>query len=188
MEDKQLFEALDILKKGGIILYPTDTVWGLGCDATNASAVEKIFRIKERADSKSMIILLDHADNVSRYVKKVPSVAWELLEVADKPLTLILPDAVGLAENLVAEDGTIAVRLVGNAFCRKLIRKLNRPLVSTSANISGQPAPLDFKSIPEEIINAVDLVVDPKFEENATGRPSSIISVGMGGEIKIIRE
>jgi len=188
MEDNQLYEALEILRKGGVILYPTDTVWGLGCEATNENAVKRVFEIKKRVDSKSMIILVDHADNISRYIQKVPTVAWELFEVADKPLTLVLPGAVGVAPGLIAEDGTIAVRIVGNDFCRKLIRKLNRPLVSTSANISGEPSPSDFRSITDEIKNSVDMVIDPKFEGRSTGKPSSIISVGPGSEIKIIRE
>ena len=187
MTEEQLKGVLQTLRSGGIILYPTDTLWGIGCDATNPDAVDRIYRLKRRSDRKSMIILTDRIENVSKYVKEVPRVAWELFEVADKPLTIVLPEARGVAENLIPEEGTIAIRIPDNEFCKKLIHKLGRPLVSTSANISGEPAPVDFEDITAEIIEGVDFVVDKAMEGAPTRTPSSIIKVGPGGEIKIIR-
>lgn len=187
MED-EIYKALEVLRKGGIILYPTDTVWGIGCDATNAAAVEKIYALKKREDKKSMLILVDREDNVSKYVQKVPEVAWQLFEVADKPLTIILPEARGVAENLIPEEKTIGIRIPGHEFCKKLIYKLGRPLVSTSANISGQPSPARFSEIAGEIKDGVDHIVDPSLERTSTGKPSSIIQVGQSSEIKVIRE
>ncbi len=188
MLDDQIAQALEILRRGGIILYPTDTVWGIGCDATNAAAIDRIYTLKQRTDKKSMIVLVDKLDNVSRYVQAVPEVAWQLLEVADKPLTLILPQGRGVAENLLPEEGTIAIRIPDHEFCKKLIYKLGRPLVSTSANLSGGSTPATFSEIPAEIKRGVDMVIDPALEGKPTRRPSSIISLGSGGEIKIIRE
>lgn len=188
MIDEEVAKALDVLKRGGIILYPTDTVWGIGCDATNADAVAKIYQLKQRDDRKSMLMLLDKIDNVSKYVQKVPDVAWQLLEVADKPLTLILPEARGIAENLIPEEKTIGLRVADHEFCKKLIYKLNRPLVSTSANISGKPSPATFSEIAQEIKDGVDYVVSPSVEGKPTRKASSIIMIGAGGEIKIIRE
>lgn len=176
-----------MLKKGGIILYPTDTVWGIGCDATNEAAVERIYRLKQSSDKKSMLVLLDNPDKVSLYIQKVPDVAWELLEVADKPLTLILPEARGVAENLIPETRTLGIRIPDDEFCKRLIRKLNRPLVSTSANVSGQAAPVTFSEIAEVIKEGVDLVVDPSCEGHPTRKASSIVKVGARGEIEIIR-
>ena len=180
--------AVETLKAGGVILYPTDTVWGLGCDATNEAAVARIYAIKQRADSKSLITLVANADMLGKYVKVIPEVAINLLEVNDKPMTIIYPDAMGLAPNVVAEDGTAGIRIPMNDFCVEVIRRFHRPIVSTSANISGQPAPAFYEDIPIEIIEAVDWVADPYLEEGATGEPSQIIQVGLHGEIKIIRE
>lgn len=188
MMEEQIKEALEVLKRGGIILYPTDTVWGIGCDATNEEAVQKIYDLKQSANKTSMLALLDRIDKVSLYIQKVPEVAWQLFEVADKPLTLILPQARGVAANLIPETGTLGIRIPQNEFCQRLIHKLNRPLVSTSANLSGQPTPMTFSEIPGEIIRGVDFVVDPACEGNATHKASSIIMVGPQGEIKIIRE
>lgn len=185
--EEQVTQALEVLRRGGIILYPTDTVWGIGCDATSAEAVEKIYRLKRSADKKSMLVLLDHPDKVSLYIQKVPDVAWQLFEVADKPLTLILPEARGVAENLVPETGTLGIRIPEHEFCRKLIRRLNRPLVSTSANLSGQPAPARFEDIVPEIREGVDFVADPSCEGKPTGKASSIVRVGVDGEVEIIR-
>ncbi|MCD8185148.1 MAG: threonylcarbamoyl-AMP synthase [Rikenellaceae bacterium] len=186
LED-QLAQALAVLKSGGIILYPTDTVWGIGCDATQPAAVEKIYALKNRTDRKSLLILVDHPDQVSRYVHKVPEIAWQLLDVADKPLTLILPEARAVAENLIPEEKTIGIRVVDHEFCRKLIHKLNRPLVSTSANPAGEATPSRFSEIPKVILQGVDFIVDPALEGNPTRKASSIIAVGPGGEIQIIR-
>ena len=180
--------AVDTLKAGGIILYPTDTVWGIGCDATNEAAVARVFEIKRRADSKSLITLVADADMLGKYVKVIPEVAINLLEVNDKPMTIIYPDAMGLAPNVVAEDGSAGIRIPMNDFCVAMIRRFRKPIVSTSANISGEPAPAFYEDIPMEIIDAVDWVADPYLEEGATGEPSQIIQVGLHGEIKVIRE
>ena len=180
--------AVETLKAGGIILYPTDTVWGIGCDATNEAAVARVYELKRRADSKSLITLVADADMLGKYVKVIPEVAINLLEVNDKPMTIIYPDAMGLAPNVVAEDGSAGIRIPMNDFCVAMIRRFRKPIVSTSANISGEPAPAFYEDIPMEIIDAVDWVADPYLEEGATGEPSQIIQVGLHGEIKVIRE
>lgn len=186
--EQQIQQVLEVLKNGGVILYPTDTVWGLGCDATNAKAVERIFALKERPDTMAMIVLADRPDTVMRCVREVPDVAWQLWEVTDKPLTIILPGAEGVAPNLIPPTKTIAVRIAMDEFCKKLIYKLGRPLVSTSANISGQQTPTTFGQISEQIKQGVDHIVDPAMQSpEATGQPSSIISLGLGGQISIIR-
>jgi len=181
-------EAVKILKEGGVILYPSDTIWGLGCDATNPKAVEKLIEIKKCKEHNGFIILADNADMICRYVKVIPEVALDILEVNDKPLTIIYPGSIGLAPNVPAEDGSIGIRLVDNDFCKALIYKYRKPLVSTSANISGEPAPADYDSISEEVRAAADWIAHPKFGRGATGKPSSIIKLGVGGEVKIIRK
>lgn len=181
-------EAVAVLRRGGVILYPTDTVWGLGCDATNAEAVAKVFEIKLRSDSKSLITLVSDADMLGRYVRQIPPMAIELLEVNDKPMTIIYPGAMGLAPAVIAEDGTAGIRIPMHEFCVALIRRLRKPLVSTSANISGLPAPSTYNQISPEIISAVDWVADPVYEQGATGTASQIIKVGLHGEIAIIRK
>lgn len=185
---EEINRALEVLRRGGIILYPTDTVWGIGCDARNADAVAKIYELKQSVNKKGMIVLVDSIDNVMRYFRDVPPVAWDLLEVADKPMTLILQGASGVAENLIPEENTLAVRVPDHEFCRILIRKLGRPLVSTSANISGEATPSGFGDIDEVIKKGVDLVVDPRYEGHPTRKASSIIMLGDGGQVKIIRE
>ena len=180
--------AVETLKAGGIILYPTDTVWGIGCDATNEEAVAKVFALKQRTDSKSLITLVADADMLGKYVKVIPEVAINLLEVNDKPMTIVYPGAMGLAPSVVAEDGSAGIRIPMTDFCVEMIRRFRKPVVSTSANISGQPAPAYYEDIPLEIIDAVDWVADPYLEEGATGEPSQIIAVGLHGEIKVIRE
>lgn len=192
--DEQLFdkpdldEAIEVLKAGGVILYPTETVWGLGCDATNPAAVAKIFEIKQRSDSKSLISLVADADMLGRYVKVIPEAALNLLEVNDKPMTIIYPGAMGLAANAIAEDGSAGIRIpTGSDFCIQLIRRFHKAIISTSANISGQPAPRSYEDIPIEIIEAADWVADPCIEESSTGEPSQIIKVGLNNEIEIIR-
>lgn len=190
MMEEQIQQALAVLKKGGIILYPTDTVWGIGCDATNAAAVQRIYELKRRDDAKSMIVLLDKPEQVVRWVKDVPQVAWELWEAAEgaNPLTLILPGGMGVADNLLPEEKTIAIRLVQNDFCRRLIHKLGRPLVSTSANISGEPTPALYRDISDTIRQGVDLIVDPTMEQaDATHQASSIIKLDTSGQFTIIR-
>ena len=193
-----LAEAVQTLRDGGIILYPTDTVWGLGCDATNPSAVRKIFGIKRRDDSKSLVLLASDMDMVAKYVRQVPSIAVDLVEVNDAPMTLIYPeglvseegkpDRFHLAPEVVAEDGSVGIRIPLMDFCRDLAYKLGRPLVSTSANISGEPTPHSFREIAEEIRSAVDYTVPAPLEKGSTGKPSQIIKVGCAGEIEIIRK
>lgn len=180
-------EAVKVLKEGGVILYPTDTIWGLGCDATNPAAVEKIFQIKKRSDSKSVIILVNGLDMLYRYVKEVPEIADQLIEVSDQPLTIIYPGAINLAFNVVAEDGSVGIRVCNHPFCQRLISRFRKPVVSTSANISGENSPLNFFSINKEIEDAVAWIADPLLEEGSTGKPSSIIKLGLRGEVKVIR-
>ena len=191
MNDKlkeEIRKTLGILKNGGVILYPTDTIWGLGCDATNPEAVKRIYDIKKRADNKSMLVLLDDAGKIASYAD-VPDIALDLIEVADKPTTIIYPGAKRLAPNLIAEDGTIGIRITREEFTRSLIFRYNKPIVSTSANISGEPSPHFFGEISEEIKNAVDYIVDyRRNDHNPPAAPSSIIKLGMGGEIQIIRK
>ena len=196
--DEALAEALKVLRVGGTVLYPTDTVWGLGCDATNPEAVAKIFAIKRRSEAKSLVLLASDLDMVAKYVREIPSIAVDLVEVNDKPMTLIYPEAVAgapdgpgdrwhLAWNTVAEDGTIGIRIPLFDLCKDLAFKLGRPLVSTSANISGEPTPKRFSEIPQEIKDAVDFVVPPSFDTASTGQASQIIKVGLDGEVEIIR-
>lgn len=185
---EQVFKACEVLKAGGLILYPTDTVWGIGCDATNAEAVAKVYALKQSSDKKSMIVLVENVDRVSLYIDKAPNVAWELIEMTDKPLTLILEGAKGVAVNLVPEEGTLGVRVPNHEFCKKLLHRFMRPIVSTSANISGEPTPLKFTEIPQEIRAGVDMIIDPDMEGQMTRKPSSIIALGEGGQVKIIRE
>ena len=180
--------ALVVLKKGGVILYPTDTIWGIGCDATNTKAVERIYEIKKREDSKSMLMLVDESWRVSDYVKEVPEIALQLMEVSDTPLTIIYSGAKGISPKLMSEDGSAGIRVSSDEFCRKLIGNLNRPIVSTSANISGSPSPQNFSEISEEIIKSVDYVVSWRQEEKGKSKPSSIIKIGSRGEIEIIRK
>ena len=191
-----LAEALRVVREGGTILYPTDTVWGLGCDATNAAAVARIFEIKQRADSKSLVLLASDLDMVAKYVKEIPSIAVDLVEVNDAPMTIIYPGAIcsetgdkwHLAGSCVAADGTVGIRIPLAPWCQQLVFKLGRPLVSTSANISGEPTPQRFSDIPQEIKDAVDFVVPPSVDTASTGRASQILKVGLRGEIEIIRK
>ena len=187
MAEDPIYQALEVLRRGGVILYPTDTVWGIGCDATNEQAVARIYDLKQSVNKKSMLVLLDQIDKVSLYIQKVPEVAWQLYEVADKPLTRILPGACAVAPNLIPDEGTLGIRIPDHEFCNKLIHKLNRPLVSTSANISGKPSPMSFSEIAKEIVDGVDLVIDRAWEGRPTGKASSIVKVGVNGEIEIIR-
>ena len=192
-----LGEALRVLREGGTILYPTDTVWGLGCDATNPAAVAKIFEIKRSPDSKSLVLLASDLDMVAKYVKEIPSIAVDLVEVNDAPMTIIYPGAITgdglgdrwhLAHNAVAEDGTVGIRIPMADWCRNLAHKFGRPVVSTSANISGKPTPQRFSEIPQEIKDAVDFVVPPSVDAQSSGRASQIIKLGLRGEVEIIRK
>lgn len=180
-------QALDVMNRGGIILYPTDTIWGLGCDATNADAVRRIYEIKHRDDSKALITLVDSEAKVEFYVNEVPEVAWQLLDVADKPMTIIYDGARNLAPNLIAEDGSIAIRITAEPFSRELCRRFKKAIVSTSANISGEPAPKTFAEISPEILAAADYVCTSRRDENVPHVPSSIIKLGVSGEVKVIR-
>ncbi|MBQ2069008.1 MAG: threonylcarbamoyl-AMP synthase [Bacteroidales bacterium] len=196
-------EALEVLRSGGIIVYPTDTIWGIGCDATNPEAVEKVYALKRRSDSKALVLLASSLDMVARYVKEIPPIAVDLVEVNDRPMTLIYPGAICgkapvppakavadrhfLAWNVVAEDGSVGIRVPMMDFCRDLAFKLGRPLVSTSANISGEPSPKSFKDIPQEILDSADYVVPAALEKDSTGAASQIIKVELDGEVKIIR-
>ncbi len=186
--NEDIKNAIATLKQGGVILYPTDTIWGLGCDARNEEAVQRIYQIKQREEHKSMLVLLDNDAKVSLYVKQVPNIAWDLIDMATKPLTIIYPGAKSLAGNLINEDGTIGIRITNDHFCSKLIYQLNRPLVSTSANISGNYAPAVFSEIDENIISQVDYVVKHKQEKKKKGKPSAIIKVGLNGEVEVLRQ
>lgn len=180
-------KAVEVMKKGGVILYPTDTVWGIGCDATNADAVAKVYAIKHRDDSKALICLVDSDARIQRYVRNVPEVAWNLLELAEKPTTVILDNAVNLAPTLIAEDGSIAMRITRESFSKELCYRFQKPIVSTSANISGEPAAQNYCDISEELINAVDYVCWSRRQEHKPHTPSSIIKLSENGEVKIIR-
>lgn len=191
-QEKSLFqqainEAIQVLNRGGVILYPTDTVWGLGCDATNSEAVRRIFQIKRRADSKAMLSLTDAVGRVDYYFDRVPDVAWDLWEVTDKPLTLILPRARNVAPELIAEDGTMGMRITSELVSKTLCARLKRPLVSTSANISGEPTARCFADISPEVKAAVDYIVPLRQNETENPAPSGIIKLGDGGLITIIR-
>jgi len=184
---EDLKKALEVLRQGGVILYPTDTVWGIGCDATNAEAVKRIFTIKQREDTRSMLVLIENPNMLNSYVKEVPEVAWQLIEVTDKPLTIIYPGAKNLAANLIGADGSVGIRITSESFTEQLIQRFRRPLVSTSANLSGKPTPQNFGEIGEEIKLAVDYIVQYRQEERIRNSPSSILKLGTGGEIQIIR-
>ena len=205
----EIQKALEVLRNGGVILYPTDTVWGIGCDATDPEAVAKVYAIKNREDSKSLVLLASDMDMICRYVREVPEMAIQLVEVNDKPMTIIYPGAVVgpspvtssvaerslpkadrrcLAFNTVAEDGTVGIRIPMMDFCQQLVAKLGRPLVSTSANISGEPTPKKFAEITDQIRSAVDHIVEPSLERGSTGQSSSIIKVGLDYSIEIIRK
>ena len=202
--NEEIQKALEVLRSGGIILYPTDTVWGIGCDATDPEAVAKVYEIKRRSDSKSLVLLASDMDMISRYVKEVPEMAIQLVEVNDKPMTIIYPGAVtgpkpdgdvlpkaekyALAFNTVAEDGSVGMRIPMMEFCQQLVFRLGRPIVSTSANISGEATPKKFAEISQDVKSAVDHIVDPALERGSTGQSSSIIKVGLDYSIEIIRK
>lgn len=180
-------EALGVLKNGGVILYPTDTIWGLGCDATNARAVERIYQIKQRPDSKALIVLANSEAMIANHTDNAPEVAWSIIGLAERPTTVIFDRARNLAPNLVAQDGSIAFRLTREDFSSQLCFHLRRPLVSTSANVSGQPSPKTFADIPADIINAVDYVVKYRQGDTTPHEPSTIIKIGNNNDVKVIR-
>lgn len=184
---KEIEKCIHILKDGGLILYPTDTVWGIGCDASNEEAVRKIFKLKQREDSKSMICLVADDRMLKKYIKKIPEAAYDIFDISEEPITIIYDEPQNLAANLIASDNTIAIRIPNDDFCFQLLRRFNGAIVSTSANISGEPTPKSFKEISPDILKGVDYVVNLHREKINT-KPSSIIKLGNNGEVKIIRK
>lgn len=180
--------AVEVMRRGGVILYPTDTVWGIGCDATNEEAVAKVYKIKQRDDSKALICLVDSDARLQRYVRNVPNVAWDIFDLATKPTTIILDGAVNLAPNLIPEDGSIAMRITHEEFSKELCYRFQKPIVSTSANISGQPAAMNYQDITPELLEAVDYVCYSRRQEKKPHTPSSIIKLTENGEITILRK
>lgn len=182
----EVHNAFEVIKNGGIILYPTDTVWGIGCDATNPEAVKKIYALKQREESKSMIVLMNGERMVYQVFNNVPEVAWQILDLSDKPTTLILDNPRNVAANIIAEDKTLGMRLVKEPFCYKLMERMKKPLVSTSANISGRPTPTSFKEIDHHILDGVDYIVNLHHDKVAA-KPSTIIKLGNDLQVKVIR-
>ncbi len=187
MINEEIHKAFEIIQKGGIILYPTDTVWGIGCDATNPEAVAKIYKLKQRTETQSMIVLMNGEKMMYNVFKDIPEVAWQIMDLSEKPTTLILDKPRNVAPNLIATDNTLGVRIVKEAFCFKLLEKMQKPLVSTSANISGQPTPIAFKDISPEIIKGVDYVVNLHREKIGL-KPSTIIKLTNDSQVKVIRK
>lgn len=190
--NETIVSAVKVMRDGGLILYPTDTVWGIGCDATNAAAVAKVFELKKRSDSKSLVLLASDMDMICRYVKAMPEMAVSLIEVNDRPMTIVYPDAIttsgyGLASECVAEDGSVGIRIPLSDYCRRMVARFGKPVVSTSANISGEPTPKSFTEISDIIRESVDYIVCPELEEESTGISSSVIKVDVDGGIVIIR-
>ena len=181
-------KCVEIMRKGGVVLYPTDTVWGIGCDATNPEAVKRVYEIKKRQDSKALLLLVDSADRLARYVGDVPAVAWDLIDLTTKPLTIIYDGARNLAPNLIAEDGSVGIRVTSELFSKELCYRFQKAVVSTSANVSGEPTPNNFSEISQEIIDAVDYVVNFRQQEKGCGKSSSIIKLKENGTVTIIRE
>lgn len=190
--NQEFFEDIkkccEIMKEGGIILYPTDTIWGIGCDATNPDAVKRIFELKQRADSKAMLALVDSFVKINYYVKDVPNVAFDLVDTATKPLTIIYSQARNLAPNLIAEDGSVGIRVSEEPFSQALCRQFRKAIVSTSANISGEPSPACFGDITDTVKAGVDYIVKSRQNEQKKAKPSSIIKLGTKGEVTIIRK
>lgn len=186
--EEDIKKAVEVMRQGGVILYPTDTIWGIGCDATNEEAVKKVYEIKRRADSKAMICLVDTPDRVQRYVREIPAVAWDLMELAEKPLTIIFDGAKNLAPNLLAEDGSVGIRVTREEVSNQLCYRFQKPVVSTSANISGEPSAACFAEISDEIKNAVDYIMQSRQKETRKCQSSSIIKLGVDGEVQIIRK
>ena len=181
-------KAVEVLRTGGIILYPTDTIWGIGCDATNLAAVRKIYQIKQRIDSKSMLILMENPNLLNSYISEVPEIAWELIDVADNPLTIIYPGAKNLAPNLLSDDGSVGIRITHEPFTQQLIQRFRKPVVSTSANISGERSPINFSQVSDAIKKEMDYIVNYRQDDLSQSAPSEIIKLGLGGQIEIIRK
>ncbi|MDP5045348.1 MAG: L-threonylcarbamoyladenylate synthase [Leeuwenhoekiella sp.] len=180
-------ESITVLKRGGLLLYPTDTVWGIGCDATNADAVDKIFALKKRAESKSLICLVSDFKMLNQYIENIPEIAYSILKYAEQPTTIIYDDPIRVAENLIAEDNTLGIRVVEDGFCKALIKKLGKPLVSTSANISGEKTPMRFPEISKPILEGVDYIVNLQRKHKST-KSSTIIKLKNNGQVEILRK
>lgn len=181
-------KGLEVLKAGKVLLYPTDTIWGLGCDASNAEAVKKIYDIKGRSESKAMIILIERIEQLRDYVVKVPDIAWDIVDYSEKPLTVVYPKGKNVAHNLLGEDGSIAIRLVRDEFCQALLRKFRKAIVSTSANISGDPSPRFFKEVDPKVIELVDYAVTHRQKDTTPANPSVVMKIELDGEIKFLRK
>ena len=188
MLQDEVKKAVEVMRNGGVILYPTDTIWGIGCDATNSEAVRRVYEIKRRADNKALIVLTDSMAKVEFYVDEIPDIAWDLVELSAKPLTIIYSGARNLAPELLGDDGSVGIRVTQESFSQALCRKFRKPIVSTSANVSGDKSPCNFAEISDEIKQAVDYIVEARQEEKTEAKPSGIIKVGKGGLIKVIRE
>jgi len=185
--NEEIIKSLTVLKRGGLILYPTDTVWGIGCDATNAEAIEKVYALKKRQDRRNLICLVNDLNMLEQYVENVPAAAYDILKFTNKPITIIYDDPIRVSENLIAEDNSLAIRVVEDEFCKKLIRKFRRPLVSTSANLSGEKTPSNFQEISPEILEGVDYVVNLHHDKKSVP-PSTIIKLKNDGSVKVIRQ
>jgi L-threonylcarbamoyladenylate synthase len=185
--EQELWKTVEILRSGGTILYPTDTIWGLGCDATNFEAVENIYKLKHRIESKSLIVLIDDENTLHDYVEKVPEISFDLINSLDKPTTIIYSKAKNLASNVVASDGSIAIRVTKDLFCRELIKLFGKPIVSTSANVSGDPSPVIYRDVPEDLLNGVDYIVNLYHGRMNSPKPSTIIRLFENGEFIIVR-
>ncbi len=188
VDREDINQALETLKNGGIILYPTDTIWGIGCDATNPEAVEKVFALKGRERNKSMLILLHNDNQLASYVREIPEVAYELIEATDRPMTVIYSGAKNLAPNAISEDGTIGIRVVNHPFCEQLLQRFRKPIISTSANISGQPSAPKFDDISDEIKDGVDYIVKFGQKDTIEGQPSIILKLDPSGKFEFIRK
>ena len=180
-------KACEVMAAGGIILYPTDTIWGIGCDATNEKAVQRVYELKRRADNKAMLVLMDSEAKLDRYVSDVPDIAWDLISVSDKPLTIIYSSAKNLATNLLGADGSVGIRITNEEFSKKLCERFRKPLVSTSANVSGEPSPANFSEVSEVIKEGVDYIVSYRQDDMSKAPPSGIIKLGAGGLVQVIR-
>lgn len=185
---KEVENAIKVLEKGGVILYPTDTIWGIGCDATNKFAVEKIYHIKRREKNKSMIVLLDSIDQLNNYVNNIPSIAYEMIAKAERPITIIYPEAKNLAENIIASDGSIAIRIPDNKFCQQLIKIYGKPIISTSANFSGEPSAVNFINISVNLLSQMDYIVQLNQNIIIQTKPSRIVKLNSNGSFIVIRE
>lgn len=186
--EKDIRSAIEVMRSGGVILYPTDTVWGIGCDATNAAAVARVYDIKRRVDSKALICLVDSEARLQRYVRNVPNVAWDIIELATKPVTVILDGAVNLAPNLLADDGSVALRVTREPFSKELCYRFQKAIVSTSANFSGEPSASNYCDIDPALLEAVDYVCTSRRQEKKPHTPSSIVRLRQNGEVEIIRK